>query len=113
MTCQWRMGMLVMRECGLPAASGCSLCGQTICMAHTVMGQNGPACPGCAATHQGYESNEDTELAASRDEYYRPYGGVAGYGQPGFFSGSDAARMNQPATLPRRSASDDYDAMET
>jgi hypothetical protein len=105
--------MLVMRECGLPAASGCALCGRTICMAHTVMGQTGPACPGCAATHQGYASNEDTEMAAARDDYYRPYGGVAGFGQPGFFSGADAAAINQPSVLPRRGAQDDYDAMET
>ncbi|MBL8238399.1 MAG: hypothetical protein JNM66_13325 [Bryobacterales bacterium] len=114
MTCQWQTGMLVMRECGAPATAGCALCGRALCMIHTSMGQNGPACPGCAATHDGYARNEETELAASREEYYRPYGGVAGYGQQGYFSGADAAAMNRGPVAQRRPAQeDDYDAMET
>lgn len=113
MTCQWQMGMLTMRECGMPAGSGCSLCGASLCMMHTVMGQNGPACPRCASMNQGYAQTEDTELAASRDEYYRPYGGAAAYGQPGFFSRSDSSAMNRPAAMPVRRQDEDYDAMET
>ena len=114
MNCQWQMGMLAMRECGAPATAGCALCGRSLCMMHTSMGQSGPACPGCAATHNGYPPNEDTELAASREEYYRPYGGAAGYGQAGYFSGTDATAMNRAPVAPRtRGAEDDYDAMET
>lgn len=114
MICQWQMGMLVMRECGAPATAGCALCGRSLCMMHTSMGQSGPACPSCAATNPGYAQNEDTEMAASRDEYYRPYGGAAAYGQAGYFSGTDAAAMNRAPVAPRRSgAEDSYDAMDT
>ena len=113
MICQWQMGMLVMRPCGVPATSGCGMCGRQLCMMHTSMGQNGPACPQCASTNEGYEKTGDTEMAASREEYYRPYGGVAGYGQPGYFSSSDSAAMNRPGVAPRRSNEDECDAMET
>ena len=78
------------------------------------MGQNGPACPQCASTHSGYPPNEDSEIASSREEYYRPYGGAAAYGQSGYFSDSDEAAMNRPGVAPRRPPKeDDYDAMET
>jgi len=80
---------------------------------HTSMGQNGPACPGCASMHEGYEKNEDTEFASTREDYYSPYGGAAGYGQAGYFSSADSAAMNRPAMPLRRSKEDDYDAMET
>jgi hypothetical protein len=120
MNCQYRMGLLTMRECGAPAAAGCAVCGTTICQAHMVMGQYGPACPQCAAANPGYQQNEDTELAAAREEYYRPYGG---FGKSGFFSRGDAAALGgaaiggaalggaafaaQPQQRP------DYDPMET
>jgi hypothetical protein len=82
-------------------------------MLHTVMGQSGPACPQCASTNDGYEKNEETEMASSREEYYRPYGGTAGFGQPGYFSESDSAAMNQPGISPRRPKKNEYDPMET
>ena len=113
MICQWQMGMLTMRACGVPAPSGCSMCGRQLCMLHTSMGQNGPACPQCASTHEGYEKNEDTELASTREQYYQPYGGTAAYGEPGYFSSSDSAAMNRPSLTPRREKEEDYDAMET
>ncbi|MFN0106592.1 MAG: hypothetical protein ACKV2U_31420 [Bryobacteraceae bacterium] len=113
MICQWHMGLLVMRECGAPASSGCAMCGRQLCIAHTMMGRNGPACPQCASTNEGYEKTEDTEMASSREEYYRPYGGAAGYGQAGYFSDSDSAAMNRPGLPPLKPKRDEYDAMET
>lgn len=113
MSCQWQMGMLVMRPCGAPASSGCNMCGRVLCMSHTVMGQNGPACPQCASMHQGYEENEETDFASSRDEYYRPYGGVPGFGHASYFSGADAGAMNRPGPMPVRRRQDEYDPMET
>ena len=114
MSCQWQMGLLAMRGCDLPATAACAMCGRALCMMHTSMGQNGPACPQCASTHTGYPPNEDSELASSREEYYRPYGGTAAYGQSGYFSDSDEAAMNRPGVAPRGPLKeDDYDAMET
>ena len=114
MSCQWQMGLLAMRACDAPATSACGMCGRALCMMHTSMGQNGPACPQCASTHSGYPPNEDSEIASSREEYYRPYGGAAAYGQSGYFSDSDEAAMNRPGVAPRRPPKeDDYDAMET
>lgn len=113
MTCDWQMGLLVMRPCGAPASAGCSLCGRQLCMSHTVMGQNGPACPQCASVQDGYETTEDTELATSREQYYRPFGGAGGFGRAGYFTAADSAAMNRPGLLPRRPARDEYDPMET
>ena len=113
MICDWQMGMLSMRPCGAPATGACGMCGRQLCMMHMSMGQSGPACPQCASTHEGYEQNEDTEMASSREEYYRPYGGTAGFGQAGYFSSSDSAAMKRPAVTPRRAKENDYDAMET
>lgn len=112
MNCQWRMGMLTMRECGAPAGSGCASCGMTLCGAHAVMGPNGPACPQCASSQEGYGQTEDTEFAASRQEFYQPYGGVGGFGRQGFFSRSDSASMNRPASAPAQRQAE-YDAMES
>lgn len=89
------------------------MCGRLLCMAHTAMGQNGPACPHCASTHEGYESNEDSEMASTRDEYYEPYGGAAAYGQPGFFSDTDSAHMNRPAAQLQPRKRNEYDPKET
>jgi len=112
MICQWQMGMLAIRPCGVPATSGCAMCGRQLCMLHTVMGQNGTACPQCASMNDGYEKIEDTEMASSREEYYRPYDGASGPGQAGYFSPADSAAMNNPGLTPRRKKEDEYDAME-
>lgn len=93
MSCQWQVGMLVVRTCGLPASGVCSFCGSQLCGMHTVMGADGPACPRCAASHQGYESNDDTEFARERDENYRTYGGAAKYGEDGYFTEQESAAM--------------------
>jgi hypothetical protein len=113
MSCQWQMGMLVMRECGLPAAAGCALCGRQICPAHTMMGQNGPACPGCASHTAGYEENEDTEIAGARDQYYSQYGGAAQFGSQGYFSGGDSASMAQRGIPQKPLQQRQYDDKET
>lgn len=113
MTCQWQMGLLVMRECGAPAGAGCSLCGRQLCMTHTLMGQNGPACPQCASANQGYEANEDTELAGSREQYYQPYGGAAAFGRAGYFTPADSAALDHPGLNPQWSKKNKYDAKET
>ncbi len=76
MTCQWQTGLLVPQPCEMPAMGGCSLCGRSLCMMHTVSGPNGPACPTCANSNQGYEQNEETELESSRSSYYTQYGGA-------------------------------------
>lgn len=113
MNCQWQMGLLMMRPCDQPAVGSCGLCGRALCSAHAVPGPSGPACPQCAASHEGYDETEDTELAESRNAYYRPYGAVLGYGQAGFFSPLDSRAMNRPVAPVRHGQSDDYDAMET
>jgi len=71
-------------------------------MLHTVMGQNGTACPQCASMNDGYEKTEDTEMASSREEYYRPYDGAPGPWAGGvFFSGrfgrNEQSRINAAA----------------
>ena len=117
MICQAQMGLLVVRECGAPATAACCMCGRQVCATHTVMGQTGPACPDCAAANPAYAKNDDTDIAASRNEFYRPYGGaaafgVAGLGAAAYFSASDSASMNQP--FPRRLKKEvDYDHTET
>ena len=35
MSCEWQVGLLVMRTCGAPSMSGCSFCGTPLCAAHT------------------------------------------------------------------------------
>jgi len=82
MICQWQSGLLVMRECGQPAMAGCSMCGRSICMAHSVPGPNGMACPQCASSAEGYEDTEDTEIAETRGQYAQQFGTGAGYFTP-------------------------------
>ena len=113
MNCQWQMGMLVMRECEMPASAGCSLCGRQLCMAHTVMGQHGPACPGCASHTDGYGETEDTEIAGARDDYYSQYGGASQFGSRGYFSGADSASMAQRGIAQKPVQPRNYDAKET
>ena len=81
------------------AMGGCSTCGQTICMAHTVMGPNGSACPQCANGQTGYEQNEDTESAGARGDYYQQYG------QTGYFSKKDESSLNNK----KREKNDDFE----
>lgn len=113
MNCQWQMGMLVMRECGAPAAGACSLCGQTLCMAHTVMGQQGPACPGCASHTEGYGETDDTEIAGARNQYFSQYGGASQFGSRGYFSGADSAAMAQRGIPQKPARQERYNANET
>ncbi|MBM3784215.1 MAG: hypothetical protein FJW30_07625 [Acidobacteria bacterium] len=112
MTCQWHTGLLVVRECGLPASGGCGMCGRTLCLAHTIPGPNGMACPQCASTADGYPENEDTQAASDRNEYYQRYGEGAQFGEPGYFSPADSAALaSQSPVLPFRQ--DGYDPMES
>jgi len=125
MSCQWQKGLLVMRACGEPASAACGMCGRQLCASHVVNGQQGPACPQCVANHPGYPQNEHSSLAASREAYYRPFGGTAamglgalglgaaGLGAASFFSGDESAALNQPGAVPRRPRPEEYDAMET
>ena len=99
MKCQWQTGMLSPEPCGMMAMGGCSTCGQTICMAHTVMGPNGSACPQCANGQTGYEQNEDTESAGARGDYYQQYG------QTGYFSKKDESSLNKK----KREKNDDFE----
>lgn len=113
MSCQWQMGVLVMRECGQPAAAGCAICSRPICAAHTMMGQNGPACPGCAAHTAGYGENDDTEIAGARDQYYSQYGGATQFGSRGYFSSPDSASMAQRGLQQKPTQQRQYDDKET
>ena len=56
---------------------------------------------------------DDTEMASSREEYYRPYGGAAAFGQPGYFSGDDSAAISRPGVAPPTPKQKKYDPMET
>jgi hypothetical protein len=105
--------MLVMRECGAPAAGGCALCGRQLCVAHAVMGQSGPACPQCASHTAGYDVTEDIEISEARDEYYSQYGGASSFGHRGFFSGHDSAAMAQRGIPQKPAQQRRYDAKET
>lgn len=115
MSCEWQVGLLVMRTCGAPSMSGCSFCGTPLCAAHTMSGGDGaPACPRCAASHQGYESNEDTELASARDLYYKPYGGAAAFGTQGYFNPAESQFLNNPVREPKRPRDEEeYDHLDT
>lgn len=93
MTCQWQSGLLVMRECGQPAAGSCAMCGRSICMVHGVPGPNGTACPQCASSADGYEETEDTEIAGTRSQYAQQYGGGAGY-----FTPADSSALGRGGT---------------
>ncbi|MBI2689083.1 MAG: hypothetical protein HYX27_22495 [Acidobacteria bacterium] len=97
MSCEYQLGMLVMRECGAPASGACGMCGRQICPMHTMMGDAGPACPQCASQAAGYEDNDDTDIAETRGQYFTQYGGAAQFGQRGFFSSADSAAMSQRA----------------
>ena len=102
MSCQWQRGLLVMQECGEPATGACGICGRMLCMAHTVPGANGMACPQCASQNEGYEETEDTEMAETRGEYYQRYGEGTQFGQPGFFTPSDSAALGSRGLPPVR-----------
>lgn len=83
-----------------------------LCVAHTAMGPNGPACPQCANADPGYEDTDEGDIASTRDEYYRPYGGI---GDAGYFTPRDSAALGQAgflASTPQRQRQE-YDPMET
>jgi hypothetical protein len=113
MTCQWQLGVMTLMQCGEPATGACSLCGRPLCIKHMVMGMTGAGCPQCAANNEGFPRSEDTELAAARQEYYRPYGGAPGFGSAGYFSAGDSAALNDPGLAQKKRPRKDYDAMET
>jgi hypothetical protein len=100
MKCHCQTGFLSPEPCSQPAAGACGLCGQPICLMHSVAGANGSACPACAATNSGYATTEDTEIESSRNAYFRQYG------QAGYFSPQDRAAMD-----PKRA--ERYDEWET
>ena len=113
MSCGYQMGMLVLRECGSPATSACSLCGTPVCSAHTLMGSQGPACPQCASQSDGYEDTDDTEIAEARGQYFTQYGGASQFGSRGYFSGNDAAAMASRNVLQNPLQPQRYDPKET
>lgn len=114
MNCQWQVGMLVVRACGSPASGVCSFCGTELCAVHTVTGGDGPACPRCAGSHQGYESTEESEIARERDEYYRPYGGTSKFGEEGYFTGNEGAALSGAAFAPlQQRAKKKYDPKDS
>ena len=88
MKCQWQTGLLSPEPCGTLAMGSCGTCGQAICMAHTSMGQGGIACPQCASSQDGYQQNEETELAGARSGYFQQYG------KPGYFTKNDESSLN-------------------
>ncbi len=80
---------------------------------HTTMGAGGPACPRCGASHEGYESNEEMEVARERDEHYRPYGGAAQYGDDSYFTDAEGAALSGSASLPSPLKKKKYDPKDS
>ena len=120
MTCQARMGLLVLRDCGDPATGFCGQCGKAICAAH----QTGTSCPECAVAQGQDASDPNAQQAASRNAYYQQYGQAPQFGDRGFFGGGagTAALLGAgalglgasayAAQRPRKELTD-YDPMET
>jgi hypothetical protein len=114
--CEYTIGMLVMRPCGMPVSSACGHCGIPVCGAHAMSGSSGmPACPRCASTRDEYGDNEDTELESDRDEYYSEYGGTSSYGNDDYFTPEELAAVHPSQQRESRLSAaedgeDDYDS---
>lgn len=112
MSCQARMGLLVLRECGAPATGFCGSCGKSVCVAHQV----GASCPDCAAFNQEGDTETDpvAQDAAVRKSYYDEYGEPE-FGSGNYFNEGDNSALGRGmiagAGLPRRRP--EYDPMET
>lgn len=117
MTCQARMGLLVLRECGDPSTGVCGHCGKALCAAHLV----GTSCPECAVAQGEDATGPTAQEAASRNAYYQHYGQAPQFGDRGFFGSgagiAGAAALGLGASAyagqqPRQQLVD-YDPMET
>ena len=101
MSCQASFGLLVLRECGQPAAGACSSCGKMLCAMHQVMGPGGMACPECSVA-AGVQSDQ-TQDAANRQGYYTTYG------QQRYFTEDDHSAARPSAAR----AQHGYDPLDT
>jgi hypothetical protein len=84
--CKARVGLLVLRVCGEPAAAACTRCGLPLCSQHMLIAPDGgPRCAECALQDPEMASNPELRRSRLRDEYYDDYGydpyvlGGAGY----------------------------------
>ena len=74
MSCQIKMGLFVLRECGEPPKSLCFNCNLSICKKHTRQTENGDLCPECymQLNPENPESQGYNQYLAGENREYNP-----------------------------------------
>ena len=96
MTCQATRGFLTMSPCDTPAATACSNCGRTMCMAHLSPTGGFSTCYDCAATTQSQQEGEPAEYDDTWAHGYRSsYYASSGYRPGSSYDRQDAASFDE------------------
>ncbi|MDX2154113.1 MAG: hypothetical protein SFV54_25460 [Bryobacteraceae bacterium] len=109
MSCQAKIGLLVLRPCGEPVAAICPGCGLPLCATHGIGGQ----CPDCRLATGNLDEDDPGGDAVTRHQYYRQFGAA------GYFTPQDRASLRSdssaaaPAADAFASGLSDYDPFET
>jgi hypothetical protein len=105
-SCKARVGLLVLRVCGEPAAGACTGCGLPLCSQHMLTGSDGtPRCPECAIQDPNMATNPELRRSRQRDQYYDDYGYEPyDLGGPGYYSARDRETMAADQGVPPDSA---------